>query len=286
MRIEAFYRPETIDGALTLLEQISGAKIIAGGTDIVIALNERKINPLALVDITGISELRRIWEERDTLHIGAAVTFSELQSSELVRRYCPSLCEAASEMGAVQIRNLATIGGNVANAAAAADGVPPMLSMNACAVVRSVNNVRCVPLAEIITGINQNSLATNEMISEFQIMDLPNTLKVFEKIGRRKALAISRINLAVCAEMSGRMVKSIAIVVGAVGKKAYHVKEVEEYLQNRELSESAILTATNIMDETVARNLAGRSTTPYKRKIAGAVLKRSIERIVGGCGNE
>ena len=284
MRIEAFYRPDTIDSALALLDSISGAKIIAGGTDLVIVINERKINPPALVDITDIGEMRRIWEERDTLHIGAAVTFSELQSSELVRRYCPSLCEAASEMGAVQIRNLATIGGNVANAAAAADGVPPLLSMNAIATVRSVNNTRYVPLPEIITGINKNSLATNEMISEFQIQDLPNTMKVFEKIGRRKALAISRINLAVCAELSGRMIKRIAIVVGAVGKTAYRVKEVEEYLYNKELSEPVILSAADIMDEIVARNLAGRSTTPYKRKIAWAVLKRSLERIAGGNG--
>lgn len=286
MRIEAFYRPETIDDALVLLDQTNDAKIIAGGTDIVIAINERKIIPHALVDITGIGEMRSIWEESDTLHIGAAVTFSELESSELVRRYCPSLCEAASQMGAVQIRNLATIGGNIANAATAADGAPPLLSMNACAVVRSVGGARCVPLAEVITGINQNALAANELISEFQVKSLPNTVKVFEKIGRRKALAISRINLAVCAEMSGRTVKSIAVVVGAVGKTAYRVKVVEEYLQNKELSESVILTAADLMDETVARNLAGRSTTPYKRKIAWAVLKRSLERIAGGRGND
>ena len=286
MRIEAFYRPETIDDALALLDQTKDAKIIAGGTDIVIALNERKINPHALIDITGIGEMRRIWEESDTLHIGAAVTFSELESSDLVRRYCPSLCEAASQMGAVQIRNLATIGGNAANAVTAADGVPPMLSVNASAVVRSAGNTRCVPLAEIITGINQNALAANEMITEFQMKDQPNTVKVFEKIGRRKALAISRINFAVCAEISGRKVGTISVVVGAVGKTAYRVKEVEEYLQNKELSESVILTAAELMDETVARNLAGRSTTPYKRKIAGAVLKRSLERIAGGYGHE
>lgn len=286
MRIEAFYRPETIDSALVLLDQTKDAKIIAGGTDIVIALNERKITPQALIDIIGIGEMRRIWEESDTLHIGAAVTFSELESSDLVRRYCPSLCEAASQMGAVQIRNLATIGGNAANAATAADGVPPLLSVNACAVVRSVGNVRCVPLADIITGINQNALAPNEMITEFLIKDLPKTVKVFEKIGRRKALAISRINLAVCAEMNGRMVGAITIVVGAVGKTAYRVKEVEDYLQNKELSEAVILTAAELMDETVARNLAGRSTTPYKRKIAWAVLKRSLERIAGGHENE
>lgn len=286
MKIEAFYRPETIDDALTLLDQTKDAKIIAGGTDIVIALNERKVKPRALIDITGINEMRRIWEENDTLHIGATVTFSELESNVLVRRYCPSLCDAASQMGAVQIRNLATIGGNVANAATAADGVPPLLSVNACAVVRSAGNVRCVPLSEIITCINQNALAANEMITEFQMKDLPNTIKIFEKIGRRKALAISRINVAVCGEINGRRVKTIVIVVGAVGKTSYRVKEVEDYLQDKELSELVIVSAAELMEETVARNLAGRSTTPYKRKIAGAVLKRSLERIAGGHGNE
>lgn len=284
MKIKEFYRPESIESALALLGNVQNARIIAGGTDLVIALNERHIAPDALIDVSGIQKMRRIWEEGNTLHIGAAATFSEIQCSELVKRYCPSLCEAASRMGAVQIRNLATLGGNVANAATAADGIPPLLSMDACAVVKSSKGSRRVPVADVVIGVNKNALADDEMITEFQIADRPGAAKVFEKIGRRKALAISRINLAVCADMDGAVVNAISVAVGAVGKTAYRVKEIEDFLAGRELTDAVIVAAADRMDEVVARNLAGRSTTPYKRKIAWAVLKRALERIAGGEG--
>lgn len=283
MKVKAFYRPETIDDALALLNTVPGAKLIAGGTDLAIALNERQVSPEALIDLSGIVEMRRIWEEGKTLHIGACATFSDLQFSQMVNKFCPSLCEAALTMGSTQIRNLATIGGNVANAATAADGIPPLLSVDAIAVVKSSTASREVPLSDVITGSNRNSLAENEMITEFLIAEHPGSMMAFEKIGRRKALAISRINLSVCADLKGQLVKSISIIVGAVGKTAYRVTEVENFLINKDLTEAVILMAADMMDETVARNLAGRSTTPYKRKIAGAVLKRSLERVSGGC---
>lgn len=284
MKVNEFFRPQTVEEALALLGEKPSAKLLAGGTDLVIALRERQSTADAIIDITGIGALREIREEGDTLHIGAAATFTEVQYSDLVRKYCPALCEAASQMGAVQVRNLATLGGNVANAATAADGIPPLLCMDAVAVVRSANAERILPVSEVVTGINKNSLAAGEMITQFRITAKPGCVKVFEKIGRRKALAISRINLAVCAAMSGKTVKRAAVAVGAVGKTAYRVNEVEAFLAGRELTEAVIAEATTLMDDIVARNLAGRSTTPYKRRIAGAVLKRALERIAGGEG--
>ncbi len=284
MKVNGFFRPKTVDDALALLAGQKNAKILAGGTDLVIALNERDVRPDALIDISGIEAMRSVYEGDGKLHIGAAATFSALEANELVRRYCPAMCEAASRMGAVQVRNLATIGGNVANAATAADGVPPLLAMGAEAVIAGPSGKRTVPVDEVITGINKNSLAENEMILEFVMPQQPGCAKVFEKIGRRKALAISRINLAVCAKMNGQMVDAITVAVGAVGKKAYRVSEVEDFLQGKPLDEAVIREAAELMDETVARNLAGRSTTPYKRKIGAAVLKRALERIAGGEG--
>ena len=284
MKVSEFYRPKTVEEALALLSREKNAKLIAGGTDLVIALKERRIKPEVLIDVTGIDEIREIKEEGNTLFLGAAATFTEIQSSELVKKYCPSLCEAASRMGATQVRNLATLGGNVANAATAADGLPPLLSIGAIAVVCNTKGSRYVPVEDVVTGVNQNSLAEDEMIIGFQLPAKPGAAKVFEKIGRRKALAIARINIALCANMDGSKVDSIAIAVGAVGKTAYRVKEVEDLLAGKELTQQVIADAAVLMDEVVARNLAGRSTTPYKRKIASAVLKRGLERIAGGEG--
>lgn len=284
MKVKEFCRPKSLDSALALLRDKPNAKIIAGGTDLTIALNERHIQPDTVIDITGIAQLRRIYEADGILHIGSAATFSDVQFSPLVKHYCPSLCEAAAQMGATQVRNLATVGGNVANAATAADSLPPLLSMDGLAVVASAGHTRTLPVAAVVTGVNQNSLAGDELIVEFLLPEQPGTAKVFEKVGRRKALAISRINLGLCVKMDGKTVQGIAVAVGAVGKTAYRVTPVESFLAGKELSEETIAQAANLMDEVVAKNLAGRSTTPYKRKIAWAVLKRGLTRIAEGEG--
>ncbi len=284
MKVKEFYRPKTVDEALALLHQKPGAMPIAGGTDLVIALHERKLQPAALVDLSTLAELDRIFIEDGTLHIGAGVCFADLETCPDVRAVLPSLAEAAGLMGAVQVRNLATLGGNVANAATAADGLPPLLSMDALAVVASHTGRRTLPVAEVVVGPGKNSLAPGEILVELLVPARPGQAKVFEKIGRRKALAISRVNLALCADMQAGWVGHIAVAVGAVGKTAYRVAEVEAFLTGKELREDVIAEAVTLMDDTVARNLAGRSTTPYKRKIAGAVLGRGLARIAKGEG--
>ena len=284
LRVKEFHRPQTVDQALALLGQDKTAKLLAGGTDLVIALNERAIHPGALIDLSGVGELNRVYEEGDVLHIGAGTTFTGLQFSPLVAKYCPALCEAAGQMGAVQVRNRATIGGNVANAATAADGVPALIAMDAVAVIKSPNGARTLPVSEVLTGINQTCLEKDELITEFQMKAQPGAAKVFQKIGRRKALAISRINLALCAQMDGKTVRSIRVAVGAVGKTCYRVREVEDFLAGKALAPATIAQAAELMDDVVARNLAGRSTTPYKRRIAWAVLKQGLERIARGEG--
>ena len=279
-----FCRPSQIDEALELLAQKKNCKIIAGGTDLVIALNERTIRPDCILDISGIESLSRIYENEGVLHIGAMARFSQIQNSALVAKFCPALCSAASQVGAVQIRNIATIGGNVANAATAADSIPSLLSVNALAVIASYHGRRTVPVSEIVVGINKNSLQENELIEEFLLPFKPGYAMVFEKIGRRKALAIARINLALCARVQDGHVADAAVAVGAVNKTAYRVLEVEQFLQGKTLESGVIEQAAVLMDETVARNLAGRPTTPYKRKIAYAVLKRAMEKMAGGEG--
>ena len=284
-----FYRPSCVDDALELLANKKNCKIIAGGTDLTIELHERLISPECIVDISGIESLSRIYEEADVLHIGATACFHQIQNSALAAKYCPALCSAASQIGAAQIRNIATIGGNVANAAAAADSTTPLMVSGALVQIASLYGSRTVTVSDVAVGANQTTLDDNELIVEFLLPLKPGHSMVFEKIGRRKALAIARINLAVSTNMQNGIVTDIAVAVGAVGETAYLVKEVERFLLGKQLGLEEIEQAAVLMDEIVAGNLAGRSTTPYKRKIAYAVLRRALERISGGeglCGLE
>jgi len=279
MNVEQYYRPDSVEEALRLLAETEDARLLAGGTDLINEIRGGISQPKALIDISGIEELSCIYQSEGFLHIGAMVTFSSLQTDKLIAKYCPSLAEAAGLMGAVQIRNRATLGGNVANAAPAADAIPPLLSFDAQAVIACVSSTRDLPVNEVVAGINKTSLGSGEMIVGFTLPVSKYNRTAFEKIGRRKALAISRINLAIAARMDKSRVERIAVAVGAVGITAYRVDEVENYIAGMDLSADVISSAARLMDEVVAKNLEGRATAPYKRKIASTVLKRGLERI-------
>ena len=282
LRINDYYRPASVPDALKILQSGANTKILAGGTDLVIALRERHVSPDALLDLSGIKELKRIYTDSEGLHIGSMATFSQIEADPNVLKYCPMLSHAASQVGSPQIRNRATIGGNVANAATAADSLPSLLAMDAEALVQDGTSKRYVKVDDLLVGINKTTLKPGELIVEFRLAHRPDVYMDFEKIGRRKALAISRINLGVVLEFDGSAVKKAAVAVGAVGKRAYRAVEIEEFLVGKTLSEEVNQEAASLMDEIVARNLAGRSTTPYKRKIAAAVLARALEKALRG----
>jgi len=212
------------------------------------------------------------------------VTFSSLMTNDLVFMYCPSLAEAAHRMGAEQIRNRATIGGNVAGAAPAADGIPPLLSVDAQAVIARADSIRTISVLELMKELGENSLPSGEMIVEFILPVSSNRIMAFEKIGKRKALAVSRLTVAISIDMADNKVEYAAIAVGAVGKTAYRACEVEQYLSGKELTSDIIASASLMMGELVEKNLGVRQTAPYKAKIAAAILNRGLERIREGAG--
>ena len=189
---------------------------------------------------------------------------------------------AASKVGSPQVRNSGTIGGNLANAATAADTVPVLMAMDALAVIKRSGGCRVVPVTEIPTGLNQTCLEADELIVEFILKPRPGSFMDFEKIGRRKALAISRINMAMVLELGGGLIKGAAIAYGAVGKTAYRATQLEEFLVGKRLDGQLIDEAAGVAEELITRVLQGRKTTPYKKKIAAAVLRRALEKAMGG----
>jgi xanthine dehydrogenase FAD-binding subunit len=218
----------SIDHALD--ELAGGARILAGGTDLMVQMRRARsqgaVLPESLLDVTGLPELNRLEMDKDKPYVGAAVTIQRLERDETVRQHCPLLAQAAAVFGSVQIRTLATIGGNVANASPGADGLTALTALGARAEIVSLNGVRHVPLEELITGPNATTLAPGELVKGFELDRIAHgSVHRFQKIGRRRAVVIARMNLAICLD---RDMIDPRVVLGACFPTPRRLTEVEK----------------------------------------------------------
>lgn len=281
LSVREYYQPVSLLEALKRMRCNGLVKVLAGGTDLIITLREKKLNPERIVDLSLIEELKKISLD-DSLHIGSMVTFSELENNKYVKEVCPVLADAASRVGSPQIRNKGTLGGNLANGATAADTVPVLMALDAVAVIRSESGTRYVPVKEIPSGLNTTCLKEDELICDFIIPLHNDYFMDFEKVGRRKALAISRINMAIVLKKEGEVINDVEIAFGAVGLTAYRSFKLEKFLKGKVLDEKLIHDACEMTEVIIAEKLHGRITTPYKKKIGAAVLRRALGKAMGG----
>jgi carbon-monoxide dehydrogenase medium subunit len=287
LRVLDYFQPTTLDEALRCLaDSPNTTKVLAGGTDLIIQLRERTVEPEYILDLGGIKELRELRQVDGNLVIGSMTTFAAIEKDPLVLEYVPLLSQAAGSVGSPQIRNTGTIGGNLANAAPAADGIPALLALEAKALLIGGRGEREVAVADLLAGINRTHIADDEILCRLVIPVLPpRTCGTFVKLGRRKALAIARLNLALTMSFNddGVIVKT-ALAVGAVGTSAYRVGQVEEVLTGKHPSPELFAVARQLIDQTVAARLGSRPTATYKRAIAGAALGRAFATIGAGSG--
>ena len=270
--------PKTLQEACQLLWEACGkAKVIAGGTDLVIGLRNGDQNPQVLMDITNLKELRGIEESDGTLSIGAAVSHSEIASSPLVRQYGNVLSDAASEIGSPQIRNLGTIGGNIVNASPAADTLPPLLVLDAIGKVASQEGEREVPVAQLIKGPYETILKPHEILVRITFKKLPKNMKgCFVRLARREAMAIARMSVALLIQMQEGQVKDIRIAPGAVLPTPQRLEEVEEFLKGRFPDGELLRVASRKVSETMIRRSGIRPSTSYKAPVVEALFVRAM----------
>lgn len=270
--------PKTLQEACHLLWEACGkAKVIAGGTDLVIGLRNGDQNPQLLMDITNLKELRGIEESYGTLSIGAAVSHSEIASSPLVRQYGNVLSDAASEIGSPQIRNLGTIGGNIVNASPAADTLPPLLVLDATGKVASQEGEREVPVAQLIKGPYETTLQPHEILVRITFKKLPKNMKgCFVRLARREAMAIARMSVALLIQMQEGQVKDIRIAPGAVLPTPQRLEGVEEFLKGRFPDGELLRAASRKVSETMIRRSGIRPSTSYKAPVVEALFVRAM----------
>lgn len=212
----------------------SSYRLLAGGTDLLVRLRSGRINPSAVIDIKGIPDLQDgIQQTADSITLGGLTLMATLESDPLIKRYFPALAEAAHNVGSVQIRNRATIAGNICNASPAADTAPPLLIYDATVHCVSPNGSRILPLHEFITGPGRTALTSNELVKEI-ILPIPSNdqAAAFTRLTRRKGVDLATINL--CCQVSTLGMTRFAL--GAVGPVPFIVEDGDSFLSSSEVS--------------------------------------------------
>ena len=272
--------PNTIEEAIELLWQAEGkAKVIAGGTDLVIGLRGGDYTPQSIIDITRIEELRKIEEKNGTISIGAAVTHSEIASSSVVRKYAKVLSEAASEIGSPQVRNLGTIGGNIVNASPAADTIPPLMVLNAMGRVVSRGGEKEVPLSQLFKGPYETNLKPHELLVQITFQKLPpETKSSFVRLARRDAMAIARINVAIIIQIGKTRIEDVRIAVGSVTPTPRRMSEAETFLKGKLPDQRSLQKASLKVSEAMIQRSGIRTSTSYKKPVVEALFMRAVKK--------
>ena len=275
----SLHRPETLEEALKLLSELEGSRPIAGGTDLLIGLREGDCKAKHLVDLGLIKELRHIREDDGIIRIGSTTTLNQVVESQLIKAKVPILSEASSLVGSVQIRNLATIGGNLCNASPGADNAPPLLVLGAEVAVASREGLRSMPLIELFAGPNRASLASEELLTEIYFPVPPaGSGASFHKLGRRKGCTLSLINAAAYLEMNGEACREARVAFGACAPTPMRVLDVEVLLKGVKLDIKAIENVSSACYGLVqpSTRAHARASEEYRREMSCVLMRRAL----------
>jgi CO/xanthine dehydrogenase FAD-binding subunit len=278
-----FAQPTRLDEALDLAAKYR-PRVLAGGTDLMVGATS-DLGPEPILDISRIAEIKGIRTTDDEIVIGGGVTWSELVAAELPDGFA-GLKAAALEVGSVQIQNRGTIAGNLCNASPAADGVPPLLTLDAVLELRSISGARRLPLSEFITGNRRTRLEAGELVATIHIpRRLAEGRSAFLKLGSRRFLVISIVAVAVLlvSDDQGRVAEA-RIAVGACSPVAMCLPALEQALMGQamkaslsEIVESHHVEALRPIDDV-------RASAAYRKDAALQVIREALRLCVDGRG--
>jgi CO/xanthine dehydrogenase FAD-binding subunit len=272
-----YFRPRSLEEALDFLASHgSEASALAGGTDLMVSIRRGEITGKFVLDISRLDELRAVQKTDGAISVGAALTYTEIINSDAVKEFAPVLAQAAGYVGSVQIRNVGTLGGNAANASPAADSIPPILVHNGRVIIQSASSERIVPLQDFIAGPYRTNLKPGELIIGFLLEAIDGEYRYsFERIARRKALAIARINAAAVARLnSAGVVEDLRLSVGSITPQPTRMTAAENHLKGRRADFATVREAAEIVSQEMIRKSGVRPSTEYKKPaVEGLVIK-------------
>lgn len=280
-----YFNVSTVAEALELLAQYrEKARIIAGGTDILIELERHQRQGIeALIDISRVAGLDTITLHGDHIRLGALVTHNQVVDSQVVVERGFPLAQACWEVGAPQIRNRATVAGNVITGSAANDTITPLMALGAEVTLASLEGERSVPLSGFYTGLRRNVMRPDEMLTAITFPALSNKERgIFIKLGLRRAQAISVVNVTVLLKFDGETVTHAAITLGCVAPTIIRVPVAEQSLIGRKLTAEVIADAARLAAATPTPIDDIRSTAEYRSEMIRVLVARALRSLAAG----
>jgi carbon-monoxide dehydrogenase medium subunit len=288
-RTEAFdfYQPATLQEASRLLKDNGpGGRFLAGGTDLVIAMKEKGLVPKYIVDLKRVPGLAGIRENSDgSITLGALTTLYTIETSALIKRKYPFLAQSAAEVGSIQIRNRATIGGNMANASPSADTSPALIALNATVKIASASGERTIKIDEFFKGPGQSVMDADEILTEVTIpKTAANLVGEYIKFSPREMMDLAYVGVAVAYNLgaSDRKCTGVRIVLGAVAPTPIRAKRAEAALEGQILSAALAENAGQIAAEEAKPISDVRSSADYRRAMVGTMTKRALLNAAAG----
>ena len=278
---EAYERPDSLDAALGLLAQGEWT-VIAGGTDVYPMATDAHAwggeGPRRLLDVTDIGEMRGIETRPDGHRIGGRVTWSDIVRADLPD-YFDGLRLAAREVGGVQIQNRGTVAGNICNASPAADGVPPLLSLDAIVDIAGADGTRQLPLAQFIEGNRRTALKSGELVTGLFIPKRGSSSRAtFLKLGARRYLVISIAMVAVTLDLyDAETIQDARVAVGACSEVACRLPGVEDALKGKSMTADLARVLTSEMFEVLSPIDDIRANAVYRRNAAETIVRRALD---------
>jgi len=279
------HTPNSIDELMTALNQTTPhSKVLAGGTDLIISLHERKINPDLIIELSGVKELAFIRQENTFISIGALTTFSEIKENSLVLKYFPCLAEAAARVGSVQIRNRATIGGNIANASPAGDSLPVLSMLNAqVSVINPHGFIKEYSIDEILLAPRKTNLNYNEVIVSIKIpVPSPSFRSAFVKLGTRTAVTIAMINMAmgINFDEETQKITDASLVLGAISPTVLRVPEIEKIFINRTPDNNLLTEFSQMLSQLIEKTAPIEFEMEYKKDAVKGVASDLLHKLL------
>lgn len=273
-----YFKPQTLDEALTYLESNPGTRIFAGGTDLMIVLRRNMEMVDHILDIKGISELKRIdYKADEGLFIGATVTVNEVCFSDIIREKYPALGQAADTVASYQLRNRATLVGNICNASPGADLSSPLLVYNAKVHIAGPNGKRIVDIDKFFTGVKKTVIQKNEIVTGVSLPDVqPGDISAYNKQARIKGhdLGIAGVSIRITSN------KEVFIAMSAVAPTPIRLTKLEEALATKDLTPETAVWLSKEVRNHISPISDVRSSAEYRLHISGILAKKGLLQLI------
>jgi CO/xanthine dehydrogenase FAD-binding subunit len=277
-----YLRASSVAEAVALLNEPGvRSRPLAGGTDLVLLMREPLPVCDRIIDVSLIPELHTIEYRDNQVIIGAAATFSEVIESSLIQQTAPVLAQACQQVGAVQIRNMGTLGGNVANAAACADSLPALVCLDAVATLVTPGEQRQVAVADLVLGPNRTLIPPGGLLTALSYtIPSPDSRSTFIKLGRRNAMAISRLTIAALGRLDkDGYIAEARLVPGSATPQIRRFTSVEQSLIGHSPDDALFQRAAGLAIEEMARLAGRRWSSEFKEPALTAMILRALAKV-------